>query len=213
MKILANSRQMPSSSTITKQKNYSDLLYAWLQCNSDKSEDGQRRIHKSKVVWTSIEKDLMREVWDESVQTTIVVKPMNRRTIAKYFNHLIEEDLVKFDEDDGYFYLTTLSPKQANLIEYHTLNKMVHVLQDHAISIYVYIFNCYWANGCEPVSISMRSIKEHIGIATTTTSNNAVIMDTIEILERLGLLRMSMVSDGVHMHMVFSNVRNSLPEI
>jgi hypothetical protein len=66
MKILANSRQMPSSSTITKQKNYSDLLYAWLQCNSDKSEDGQRRIHKSKVVWTVIEKDLMRDVWDEA---------------------------------------------------------------------------------------------------------------------------------------------------
>jgi hypothetical protein len=143
----------------------------------------------------------------------VVVKPMNRKTIAKYFTHLLDEKLVVFDEDDGYFYLTTLSPKQANLIEYHTLDKMMHVLQDHAISIYVYIFNCYWANGCEQVSISMRAIKEHIGIATSTTSNNAVIMDTIEILERLGLLRMNMVSDGSRMHMVFNDVRNSLPEM
>jgi hypothetical protein len=36
MKIEKNSRQMPAISSITREKDYCDLLYAWLQCNSER---------------------------------------------------------------------------------------------------------------------------------------------------------------------------------
>ena len=37
MEISKNSRQMPKVPGIVKQKNYCDLLYAWLQCNSERA--------------------------------------------------------------------------------------------------------------------------------------------------------------------------------
>lgn len=36
MQIEKNSRQMPSTSSIIREKDYCDLLYAWLQCNSER---------------------------------------------------------------------------------------------------------------------------------------------------------------------------------
>ena len=58
----------------------------------------------------------------------------------------------------------------------------MNVLQKNSISIYIYLFNRYYANGCEPFIATMRQIKEYIGIAVTTTSNNLIVSDTIEIL-------------------------------
>ena len=48
MEIKKNSRQMPSASMIVREKDYCDLLYAWLQCNSERENvmSTQRRIEK-----------------------------------------------------------------------------------------------------------------------------------------------------------------------
>ena len=48
MKIETNSRQIPTNSSITSAKQYCDLLYAWLQCNSERisPESDGRRISK-----------------------------------------------------------------------------------------------------------------------------------------------------------------------
>ena len=57
MKIEMNSRQIPTNSSITSAKEYCDLLYAWLQCNSERitpDSDG-RRIPKRQVKWAAIE--------------------------------------------------------------------------------------------------------------------------------------------------------------
>ena len=88
MEILTNSRQMPSTSSITKEKDYCDLLYAWLQCNSERegvSNNARRRLSKSAVKWVAIERDFTRVDSDGNVD-----KVMSRKTIAKYFNHLLE---------------------------------------------------------------------------------------------------------------------------
>jgi hypothetical protein len=55
------------------------------------------------------------------------------------------------------------------------------------------LFNRYYANGKQPFIATMRQIKEFIGIATSTTSNNLIVNDTIDILKRLGLLEYEMV--------------------
>ena len=114
---------MPSTAAIVREKDYCDLLYAWLQCNSERESvnSTKRRIAKTAVKWTAIEKDFTRVASDGSVD-----KVMSRKTIAKYFNHLEEKELVY--EEDGYYYLTVLENDEANLIEYTTLTKLMNVL-------------------------------------------------------------------------------------
>ena len=194
MDIKKNSRQMPSTTSIVREKDYCDLLYAWLQCNSERENinTSRRRIEKKKVKWASIERDFTRQLSDGSIE-----KAMSRKTIAKYFSYLIDEKLV-IDENDDYYYLAVLDPQDGNLIEYNTLLKMMNVLQKNSINIYIYLFNRYYANNFQPFIATFRQIKDYIGIATTTTSNNAVIDDTIDILKRIGLLdyRLKVLEDN-----------------
>lgn len=207
MEIQKNSRQMPSASNIVKEKDYCDLLYAWLQCNSERESvnSTKRRIEKGLVKWTAIERDFTR-INIEGVQE----KVMARKTIAKYFNHLIDKGLVY--EQDGYYYLTVLENNSANLIEYKTLSKLMNVLQKNSISIYIYLFNRYYANGCSPFIATIKQIKDYIGIASTTTSNNIIVDDTLDILKRLGLLDYHLVRKDEKTYLEFLMVKNQLPE-
>ena len=133
MVIKKNSRQMPSTTSIVREKDYCDLLYAWLQCNSERENvnTSRRRIEKKKVKWASIERDFTRELSDGTSE-----KAMSRKTIAKYFSYLIDSNLVS-DEGDEYYYLTVLDGSEANLIEYNTLLKMMNVFQKNSINIYI----------------------------------------------------------------------------
>ena len=74
------------------------------------------------------------------------------------------------------------------------------------------MFNRYYANGCEPFIATMRQIKEFIGIATSTTSNNLIISDTIDILKRLGLLDYEVVIEENKTYLSFRWLRNELPK-
>lgn len=186
MQIEKNSRQVPKATEIVREKYYCDLLYVWLQNRSERVEDDafsqnpQRRIHKSKISWAGIERDFTRTIDGETV------KEMSKRTIAKYFQHLVDKKLITLKED-GYYYLTVLDPSKAILIEQPTLLKLEHVLRRHSIDIYVYLFNRYYAER-DAFLITFGQIKNHLGIATTTSSNNAIIADTLDILKRLKLL-------------------------
>ncbi len=198
---------MPSTASIVREKDYCDLLYAWLQCNSERESvnSSKRRIHKSLVKWVAIERDFTR-IDSEGKEE----KVMSRKTIAKYFGHLLEQQLV-YEEDD-YYYLTVLDNNQANLIEYTTLTKLMNVLQKNSISIYIYLFNRYYANGCSPFIATLKQIKDFIGIASTTSSNNIIVDDTLDILKRLGLLDYHLVRKEEKTYLEFLKVRNSLPE-
>ena len=208
MKIETNSRQMPTNSSITSAKQYCDLLYAWLQCNSEllDMESRIRYIERKNVKWARIERDFTRQSSDGAIE-----KVMDRKTIAKYFRHLEEKGLVKLNKEDDNYYLTVLDNYEANLIEYKTLNKLMNVFQKNSISIYIYLFNRYFANDQKPFIVTMRQIKEFIGIATSTTSNNMLIDDTLDILKRLKLLDYEIIyQDGKTMFQ-FKWVKNKLP--
>lgn len=206
MEIKKNSRQIPSVPTITREKDYCDLLYAWLQCHSERitMDSEGRRINKSLVKWTAIEKDFIRTLSDGTTE-----KVMSRKTIAKYFKYLEDKGLIQL-QDDGYYYLTILDATEANLIEYNTLSKLINVLQKNSLSIYVYLFNRYYANGFQPFIATIKQIKEFIGIATTTTSNNIIVDDTIDILKRLGLLDYRIKVEDNKSYLEFQWVKNAL---
>ena len=114
---------MPSNRSTVREKDYCDLLYAWLQCNSERinATSTGRRINKSLVKWVAIEKDFTRTLSDGTTE-----KVMSRKTIAKYFKHLEEKRLIQL-QSDGYYYLTVLDDDEANLIEYNTLSKLINV--------------------------------------------------------------------------------------
>lgn len=206
MEISKNSRQMPKVPGIVKQKNYCDLLYAWLQCHSERASvygDG-RRIYKQDVKWVKIERDFTRQnIEGENV------KVMTRKTIKKYFDYLLEIGLVE-EGPDEYYYLTTLEKDEANLIDYTTLAKLMNVLQKRSISIYIYLFNRYYASGFEPFIATSKQIKEYIGIASSTTSNNLLVTDTLEILEKLGLLKTEIIHKDEKTYIQFLWVKNKL---
>lgn len=206
LEIQKNSRQMPKQSAITKEKDYCDLLYAWLQCNSERESivSSQRRIEKKSVKWVAIERDFTRTSTDGEVE-----KVMTRKTIAKYFNHLVDVGLVY--EENEYYYLTVLDQDSGHLIEYTTLMKLMNVLQKNSISIYIYLFNRYCANGYEPFIATLKQIKDYIGIATSTTSNNMIIDDTLDILKRLGLLDYRLIRKDDKTYLEFIKVKNQLP--
>ena len=206
MEIKKNSRQMPFASMIVREKDYCDLLYAWLQCHSERitMDSEGRRINKSLIKWTAIEKDFIRTLSDGTTE-----KVMSRKTIAKYFKYLEDKGLIQL-QDDGYYYLTILDATEANLIEYNTLSKLINVLQKNSLSIYVYLFNRYYANGFQPFIATIKQIKEFIGIATTTTSNNIIVDDTIDILKRLGLLDYRIKVEENKSYLEFQWVKNAL---
>lgn len=206
MEIRKNSRQIPSVPTITREKDYCDLLYAWLQCHSERitMDSEGRRINKSLIKWTAIEKDFIRTLSDGTTE-----KVMSRKTIAKYFKYLEDKGLIQL-QDDGYYYLTILDATEANLIEYNTLSKLINVLQKNSLSIYVYLFNRYYANGFQPFIATIKQIKEFIGIATTTTSNNIIVDDTIDILKRLGLLDYRIKVEENKSYLEFQWVKSAL---
>lgn len=211
MQIERNSRQIPSTKDIVANKKYCDLLYAWLQCNSERVDPVStgRRIHKTQVKWAAIEKDFTRTLEDGTA-----CKVMSRKSIAKYFQYLLSIDLVTLNEDDGYYYLAVLDMHEANLIEYNTLMKLMNVLQKNSISVYAYLFNRYYANGLESFIATIRQIKEFIGISTNTTSNNAAISDTLDILQRLGLMKYHLKTlENGHTVFEFEWVKNKLPEV
>ena len=87
----------------------------------------------------------------------------------------------------------------------------MNVFQKNSSSIYIYLFNRYFANDQKPFIVTMRQIKEFIGIATSTTSNNMLIDDTLDILKRLKLLDYEIIyQDGKTMFQ-FKWVKNKLP--
>ena len=204
-----NQRQVPKLRGICSEKSYCDLLYAWLQCNSERISpiSAQRRIQKSKVKWQNIERDFTREVEGQQQKT------MGRKTIAKYFDSLKQMGLVYEEQDDeDYYYITLLNTEDAGLIEYHTLEKLINVLQKRSVSIYVYLYSRFCANALEPYIVTMRQVKDFIGISSTTSSNNVFIVDTFDILQRLGLLSYSVVYKDNKSYYQIEWVQNELPQ-
>ena len=207
LNIEKDSRQMPSAKEVVQAKNYCDLLYAWIQCHSERTsmDSKDRKIEKSQINYSKIEKDFIRT--DEKGEQ---IKVMSRKTISKYFNYLLEKGLI-IDKEDKYYYLKVLNNEDANLIEYKTLSKLMNVLQRNSISIYIYLFNRFYANNGEPFIATCKQIKDYLGIATTTTSNNLIVIDTIDILSRLGLMEYQMVYEEEKSYIQFNWIKNKLP--
>jgi hypothetical protein len=57
----------------------------------------------------------------------------------------------------------------------------------------VYLLKRYYAEGQHKFIVTLRQIKEFIGISVTTTSNDFVVTDILHVLELLGLIEYTKV--------------------
>ena len=69
-----------------------------------------------------------------------------------------------------------------------------------------YIHHQYW----DMFERFNKQIKEYIGIASSTTSNNLLVTDTLEILEKLGLLKTEIIHKDEKTYIQFLWVKNKL---
>lgn len=174
MQIQKNSRQIPSNEKITSNKNYSDILYGYLQHLSLLDEEiGIRYIPKSMVKYTAIAEEI----------------GVARQTVSKKFNNLIDQGLVVLDAANKRYILSTLEAELATLLPDDTIRVLCNTLQERCLSVLSYLLKTFAQHGENPCEVNMDIIKAHVGLSKTNRgSNNEVIKDIFIILKQLGLI-------------------------
>lgn len=185
MKIIDNSRQIPKAKQYLTSSNYYDILYGYLQAMSkwDGNPDHPRYVYKKSVNYSRIAQDL-----DSS-----------RQTVSKRFKSMLQgtaqnqgssiPPLIRLSDDGKRYELISLAASVTMLIPQSTLEVLVSVLNDNAISTYAYLFNRYWANKCKQFTFSYKEVKNAIGIAANSNGNNYIIKSILFILQKIGLLK------------------------
>ena len=174
------SRQMPKTINICSSKEYFDILYAWLQENSE--WDGEvghpRYIPKKKVKFGKIAEELGR----------------TRQTWSTRFKTLLNSDLKLITEEGDRYVLSILPSEIGALIPYPTLKLMVDTLSDRVISVYIHLLLRYIAEDEQPFIFTYGELKRFIGISDATRSNDDTIFNILFVLKRLGLIDYEMTT-------------------
>lgn len=174
---------MPKSKDITSQKQYSDIIYGYLQTNSVYDEQtGIRMVDKRTSMKTHI----------------AAAFGITRQTVATKINKL--KDLGLIEETSNGIRLIEIPANKAFLIPFNTLRKLTSAFNENAISVYVYLFNRYIANGEQSFDFTATQLKTFCGLGTNTHSNNYIIEDILSVLAATGLIKFSQVTksrDGV----------------
>lgn len=168
-------RQIPKTKEYCANKGYYDILYGYLQEQSqwEKNQYNNRRyVEKSIINYSQLGKKL----------------GLSRQTVSKKFKNLIDLGLIKDEQGDRY-YLTPLSSDIASLIPNPTLKLITDTLNEYSISVYVYLLVRYIANGEEYFIFKLSDIKKHIGICATTRSNDDIITNILFVLQKIGLIK------------------------
>lgn len=171
LKELNNMRQIPKTKEYCANKGYYDILYGYLQGQSE-WEKNRRYIEKSIINYSQLSKKL----------------GISRQTVSKKFKNLIDLGLIK-DEPGDKYYLTPLSADIASLIPNPTLKLITDTLNEYSISVYVYLLMRYIANEEKEFLFKLSEIKKHIGICATTRSNDDIIVNILFVLQKIGLIK------------------------
>lgn len=174
---------MPKSKDITSQKQYSDMIYGYLQTNSTYDENtGIRMVDKRTAMKTHI----------------AAAFGITRQTVAAKLNKL--KDLGLIEETPDGIKLIEIPANKAFLIPFGTMRKLTSAFNENAISVYVYLFNRYIANKEKPFDFSINQLKAFCGLGINTHSNNYIIEDILDVLKAAGLIQFSQTNkfiDGI----------------
>jgi hypothetical protein len=112
----------------------------------------------------------------------------SRQTASSKFKNLISLGLIVFIKEQDRYKLNYLDKTTCSLVPFETLRILNNTLSQNSISLYVYLLKRYIANKEQEFTVTMSQMKKFIGIATTTTSNNEIINDILNVLKLLGLV-------------------------
>lgn len=177
LKIMPNSRQIPKTKEICANKKYFDILYAYLQCVSEKDEEGKRYFTKKDINFSKLADQF----------------GLSRQTISTKFKNLKELGLVE-EIDKNTYKLVKLENDLATLVQYDLVKLMNDTLNDNTISVYVYLFNLYYANGCKTFQFSLDAVKGFIGLSTSARNNNDIVTNILFVLQKIGLIKYSLTT-------------------
>ena len=190
LEIQPNSRQIPKSKEICANKKYNDILYAYLQNESVMEKiSGKRFFSKKAVNFSKLAHELN----------------MSRQTLSTKFKYLQELGLVAERDKDTYW-LIKLEPNLAALVPNKTVKILCDTLNERTISTYVYLLNCYYANGCNPFQFKLDQVKAFVGLSLKNRDTNDTITNILYVLEKLGLIKYSLTT-YVQEKDVFQNIK------
>ena len=178
-------RQVPKTKEVCANKKYYDILYSYLQTISEEDKDPAkmkgnqypRFVNKSDVNFSKIGQKL----------------GLSRQTVSTKFKNLIELGLVG-ERDSNSYQLFLLPDNSATLIPYDTLQVLVDALNENAISVYAHLIHQWFAHQQEPFQITIDALKTQVGISKATRSNNDVITNILFVLQKIGLIKYSLVA-------------------
>lgn len=168
-------RQIPKTKEYCANKEYYDILYGYLQQQSQweqKKNNNRRYVNKKFINFSQLGRQL----------------GISRQTVSNKFKKLIKLGLV-IDEPGDKYYLTPLSADIASLIPNPTLKLITDTLNEYSISVYVYLLMRYIANNEEMFQFKLSDVKKHIGICSTTRSNDEIITNILFVLQKIGLIK------------------------
>lgn len=171
MKIEKDSRQVPSSIIYTADKKYNDLIWCYLQSMSYKEGD-YRYVDAYNITYVEMGDYL----------------GLSRQTTKKYFLGLIDLNLIEYEKGRDRYKITSLSPDLAALIPENTMRKLCNTLKQNTISVYAYLLKSWYHNGKQSYKMALVNIKHQLGCNSGSGSNNYMVLDIMEILQKLGLI-------------------------
>ena len=202
MHIQYNSRQIPSNKQYTANKEYSDLIYGYLQQQSVLDEkQGIRYVQKKDMNYTKIGQIL----------------ELTRQTVSKKIGSLIEQGLLYYDEENKRYILTELEASLAALLPCDTVRILCVNLKERSLSVLVYLIKSYYQHNCEPFEINLDVMKDFVGLNVDNRGrNNQIMKDILLLLQKLGLVdyRIDRVMDektgGYRTKYIIEKVDNSI---
>ena len=196
----ADSRQIPKVKTYTASKKYNDLLYGVLQEMSELADECGVKVRYV------MEKDISYSQLGTRLGLT-------RQTVSTKFKNLISLGLIVEDTERKRYVLKQLDQTSGSLIPFKTLKVLNNTLSHNAISTYVYLLNRFIAAGETPYVVTLKQVKEFIGIAASTSSNDEIVTDIFQVLKLIGLIDYGKIFDEEYKsYFTVKTVRNMIKE-
>lgn len=177
-----NARQIPKTKKYTANKDYYDYLFGYLQSIShwDGGLTSNRYIYKSSINFSTISK----------------ICGKSRQTISKKFKAILEG--TEQNEKSGVpplirqvcdrYEIIAIEPNLAMLVPQDTLQLLLDTVKDDVISIYVYLFNRYFASGQNSFQITFPELRAVVGAGVKNRDNDK-FNNILRILQKIGLLK------------------------
>lgn len=122
---------------------------------------------------------------------------ISRQTYSRHIKNLIETNFIQVNQEEEEYILPI--PQEFYFdIEQETIRKLTSFAKSNSIKLYAFLLGWYnyYKNKKEDYTFSYDGLCEAIGLAPRQPKNRETIKDILEMLERLGLIKVSPCADS-----------------